>query len=277
MRVCQPGLALVIAQLLRAMSVPVSAQDDAAAVEGLLTAVVDRINARDAVGLGGLLHDDALFVLDMPYDGLILDKAGVLDGPQGLMGGAQRPVSFALTDLQVWCQVGFCRGTIEVEGAGDEAGFFAAAVPTPTGWKLLLLAIATPAEPPAGVPVGLTAIAEQIMRGDVNGMQAGARYVAKQCVFALGLPNAPMEFASPQLVTQSVSTWAPPQEVEITAGGEVLVNRMSALLTFDSSLLTGPTRLDLHNVVCLVQAEGTWRVLGFIAAAKAAEVVQPAP
>ncbi len=250
--------------------------EDQAAVTQLVHQVVVACNAKDATALESLMIEGAVFAMDAFGEAVVLDRDGLISGPQGLAAMPGAVLKEEVNEVDVASNVAFVRAQIEAGGLGSALAL-CAAVKLDGAWKLAA-AVALPGGTINDeLPESLADIVADIQGEGETGMQAALQYLRKEgCLAILGLPEIAMVMVGPENIRQTVNGWDAPTSVALEGKPEARVAGSVAVATFDSVVGTPATKLSLRNAVAFVKQGTRWAVLCFAAAAKSVEPVAPA-
>lgn len=249
---------------------------DKAAVTELVHRLIVACNARDAEALESLTIEGAVFAMDAFGEAMVLDRDGLISGPQGLAAVPGTVLKEEVNEVDVVSNVAFVRAHVEAGGLGSALAL-CAAVRLEGTWKLAA-AVALPGGTiNDDLPQDLAEIVADIQEDGETGMQAALQYLRKEgCLAVLGLPEAAMVMSGPDNIRQTVKGWDAPTTVEIEGEPEARAAGSVAVATFDSVVHTPATKLSLRNAVAFIKQGTRWAILCFAAAAKSVEPVAPA-
>lgn len=250
--------------------------DDKAAVTDLVHQLIVACNAKDAEALESLMVEGAVFAMDTFGEAIVLDRDGLISGPQGLSAMPGAVLEEEVNEVDVVSNVAFVRAQVEAGGMGSALALVAA-VKLEGAWKLAG-AVALPGGTVSEeLPGSLADIVADIQEEGETGMQAALKYLRKEgCLAVLGLPEVAMVMAGPENIRQTVKGWDAPTTVEVEGEPEARIAGSVAVATFDSVVGTAATKLSLRNAVAFVKQGTQWSILCFAAAAKSVEPVAPA-
>jgi ketosteroid isomerase-like protein len=266
--------AIVLAAWLCGCASPAAA-DDQDAVPELLYSFADALTEGDSAALGRLVADGAAIVAATADGCKALGKAEFLADRSALAAPGTR-VETTVSSIAIVGSAALIRGTLSRDGEGELATQ-CIATKDADEWRIAALVALRGDGSHDELPAAAARIIADLEADGDTGMQAALRYLAPEgpCVAVVGLAGAPIVISGAEAITQAVSAWAPPQDVEALGDRVVRVSGDAACVSFGSTMVNGANRAYMHNVVALVRVEGKWQIVVFAALTERTVPISP--